>query len=385
MARLVLDRVSKRFRGEGGAIVRAVGSVSLTVEPGEWLVLVGPSGCGKTTLLRLVAGLEDPDAGAISLDGRPLAGVAPAQREAAMVFQNQALYPHLSVYENIALGLRIRKRPAAEIAARVGETLTLLGLDDCATRLPREISGGQAQRTALGRALVRRPKLFLLDEPLAGLDASLRGQLRAELGSLRRRLGVTTILVTHDQEEAMMLGRRIAVMREGLIEQVATPLELYRQPASRFVAGFFGSPPMTFLEGVFEQEGGVLRFQAVAAPVRLVPGGSVAATVAGFAGRRVVLGVRPEHVSLVPAGASPGHLGAIPVTVDLVQPAGADFWLHASIGACRLTARCAGSGPVPEPGPAWFLPDLDRLSFFDPASGASLATPPRPADGGGPG
>jgi multiple sugar transport system ATP-binding protein len=238
MAQVVFERLSKTFAGPSGAKVRALDSFSLTVEAGELLTLIGPSGCGKTTALRLLAGLETPDAGTLSLDGKVLNDVPPQDREVAMVFQSHALYPHLTARENLAFGLTLRRRPKSEIARRVGELAEMLGLGDCLERLPRELSGGQRQRVALGRALARRPKVLLLDEPLSSLDTPLRLQLRTELAKLHQTLRATWIYVTHDQGEAVTLGRRLAVMRDGALCQVDVPERIRQSPANEFVASF---------------------------------------------------------------------------------------------------------------------------------------------------
>ena len=244
MARVVLENVTKRFHGPNGQAVRAVEHACLVVEDKELVSLVGPSGCGKTTTLRLIAGLEGPDEGTISLNGKVVNASPPKEREVAMVFQSHALFPHLTAFENLALGLKLRRVPKSEVAARVRETAELLGIADCLERKPAELSGGQRQRVALGRALVRRPQLLLLDEPLSNLDAPLRRELRRELLQLHRELGLTTLLVTHDQAEALALGQRVAVMNDGVIEQTATPAELRARPATPFVSQFLDPNPI---------------------------------------------------------------------------------------------------------------------------------------------
>ena len=248
MARVVLEHLTKVFQGPRGEGIRAVDDASLTIGDKEFVVLVGPSGCGKTTTLRLIAGLEEATSGSVSIDGQPMKGVAPKERDVAMVFQNHALYPHMSAYENMAFGLKLRKLPQAEIQNRVKAAAEMLDLSNCLDRRPPALSGGQRQRVALGRAIVRRPKVFLFDEPLSNLDAQMRAQMRKEIAKLHARLAATMIYVTHDQVEAMTMGERIAVMKEGVIQQVAEPMNLYQHPASLFVAGFIGSPPMNFFE-----------------------------------------------------------------------------------------------------------------------------------------
>jgi len=261
VARVVIERLSKIFRGPKGESIRALEDVSLTIEEGQFLVVLGPSGCGKTTLLRLIAGLDEPTAGTISIAGRVVNQVPPKEREVAMVFQSPALYPHLTAHENMAFGLKLRHVPKAEIERRVQEAAELLGLTDCLQRPPMALSGGQRQRVALGRALVRRPAVFLLDEPLANLDPPLQAQLRTEISRLHHSPGATWIYVTHDQREAMMLGDRIAVLRQGIIQQVAEPMDLYRRPINMFVADFIGSPAINFLEGTLnlDKEGLIFR------------------------------------------------------------------------------------------------------------------------------
>src|SRR5436309_7043550 len=260
MARVVLENLSKRFTGPGGETIRALDKASLAIEERELLVLVGPSGCGKTTTLRLIAGLEEPTSGTVAIDGQVVNPVPPQDRDIAMVFQNYALYPHMSVYENMAFGLKLRKCPRAETDRRVKAAAELLGLTACLERKPQALSGGQRQRVALGRAIVRQPKVFLFDEPLSNLDPQMRAQMRAEISRLHRRLASTMIYVTHDPVEAMTLGERIAVMREGAIQQVAAPMELYRRPANLFVAGFIGWPPMNLFLGTVLEKGRALFF-----------------------------------------------------------------------------------------------------------------------------
>src|SRR5580693_5248102 len=261
MARLVLENVSKWFAGPRRENVGAVSRMQLSVEDHEFLVIVGPSGCGKTTTLRLIAGLETPDEGVIWLDGKSLAGVPPRDRDVAMVFQNHALLPHLTVFENLAFGLMLRRFPKDEIARRVRAAADMLSLTPLLERKPPALSGGECQRVALGRAMVRQPKVFLFDEPLSNLDAPMRLLLRGEIAALRRRAGAMMIYVTHDQAEAMALADRVAVMKDGALQQTSAPMELYCHPANRFVAGFIGSPPMNFFHGTLAQENGSIIFQ----------------------------------------------------------------------------------------------------------------------------
>jgi multiple sugar transport system ATP-binding protein len=281
MARIAIERVTKVFRGG----VVAVDDVSLEVGDGEFLVLVGPSGCGKTTLLRIVAGLEEVTDGEVIIGDALVTDMPPRDRDVAMVFQNYALYPHMTVSENLSIGLRLRRRPKAEVRDRVADVAHILGLDPLLERRPAELSGGQRQRVAMGRAMVREPQVFLMDEPLSNLDAKLRVQMRAELARIRDRVKTTTLYVTHDQVEAMTLGDRVAVMRDGVIQQLDTPQNLYRQPANLFVAAFIGSPSMNLLEARIEQGSVCFADQRIA-----LDGG---ADLRAYDGRTVVLGIRP--------------------------------------------------------------------------------------------
>jgi multiple sugar transport system ATP-binding protein len=335
MAEVKFENVSKVF--DGG--VRAVDNVSLTVEDGSLLVLVGPSGCGKSTTLRMVAGLEDITEGRIYIGGRLVNDVLPKDRDIAMVFQNYALYPHMSVYNNMAFGLKLRKYPRSEIDQRVREAADLLEIGALLERRPRELSGGQAQRVAVGRAIVRHPKVFLFDEPLSNLDAKLRVQMRVEIARLHDRLGATMIYVTHDQVEAMTLGSKVAVMKDGRLFQVDTPLGLYNHPAGRFVAGFIGSPPMNFLEGVLQREGGTVRFSSSDVSLTLPEG--LAGAVRSHVGKAVCLGVRPEniHDAAFFTGAHPDNVKVL--HTEVVEPLGAEtlVYLRSSVGGQDIVAR----------------------------------------------
>jgi len=318
MAEVRFQDVSKVY--DGG--VRAVNDVNLTVEDGSLLVLVGPSGCGKSTTLRMVAGLEEITEGSIYIGGERVNDVLPKDRDIAMVFQNYALYPHMSVYNNMAFGLKLRKYPREEIERRVRDAAELLEVTPLLKRRPRELSGGQAQRVAVGRAIVRHPKVFLFDEPLSNLDAKLRVQMRVEIARLHNRLGATMIYVTHDQVEAMTLGDRVAVMKDGYILQVDTPIELYNRPINRFVGGFIGSPPMNFIEGELAGGGGIARF--VSGDVNLPLPPRMAEAVAGYLGRRVLLGVRPEDIPDVSVSGAPKEDWVQTLHVEVVEPLGAE-------------------------------------------------------------
>ena len=335
MAEVRFENVCKVY--DGG--VRAVNDVNLTVEDGSLLVLVGPSGCGKSTTLRMVAGLEEVTQGSIYIGNRLVNDVLPKDRDIAMVFQNYALYPHMTVYNNMAFGLKLRKYARAEIEQRVSRAAELLEITPLLNRRPKELSGGQAQRVAVGRAIVRQPQVFLFDEPLSNLDAKLRVQMRVEIARLHERLGATMIYVTHDQVEAMTLGTKVAVMKDGFVQQVATPLELYNHPVNKFVAGFIGSPPMNFLEGRLQSSGGATRFAGEGVELGLTP--EVAAAVKGRAAQEVYLGIRPEdiHDAAYYPGAEPDK--ALQMLVDVVEPLGAEtlVYLQPPSGKQAIVAR----------------------------------------------
>ena len=332
MAKVSLRHVYKNF-GE----VKVVKDFNLDIADREFIVFVGPSGCGKSTTLRMIAGLEEISEGEIYIGDKLVNHVAPKDRDIAMVFQNYALYPHMNVYENMAFGLKLRKMPKAQIDKRVKEAAEILGLTNLLGRKPKELSGGQRQRVALGRAIVRDPAVFLMDEPLSNLDAKLRGQMRTELSKIHQRLQVTTIYVTHDQIEAMTMGDRIVVMKDGVIQQVAPPQELYDRPANLFVAGFIGSPAMNFLKGTLSADG--TTFDGGTFKITLA--GDLAAAAKPYAGKPVILGVRPEDVEADPAFIE-SHPGArVPATVEVVEPLGSEIYLHLSTGENSLTARVA--------------------------------------------
>jgi multiple sugar transport system ATP-binding protein len=344
---------------------RAVDRVSLGISDGELLVLVGPSGCGKSTLLRMVAGLEEVTEGQILIGPRVVNEVPPKDRDIAMVFQNYALYPHMSVLDNMAFGLRRRKVPETDVQRRVRDTARTLGLETYLDRKPRELSGGERQRVALGRAMVRDPQVFLFDEPLSNLDAKLRVQVRAEIKRLHQRVPATMIYVTHDQVEAMTLGDRIAVLRGGVLQQVADPFELYRRPANQFVAGFIGSPPINFFAATSRGEGGD---QWDASGVALHVPQPFAAHLSAWRGSRVILGIRPEDVGLVPLGSGVALSG----TVEVREPLGNEVLVHWSTPVGELVSRLTGDR-VPQVGERaeLHLP-YGKLHWFDPATERAL-------------
>jgi ABC-type sugar transport system ATPase subunit len=335
MSEVRLDGLRKLYDGAAGqrAARPAVDRLDLTFASGHLVVLVGPSGCGKSTTLRMVAGLEEPTDGRVWIDGRDVTRAPPAERDIAMVFQSYALYPHMTVFDNLAFALRIRKRPEAEIKARVEEVARSLDIHQFLARRPRALSGGQRQRVAIGRAVVRQPKVFLFDEPLSNLDAKLRGEMRREIARLHRAAATTSLYVTHDQVEAMTLADQIVVLKDGALQQVASPLEIYRAPANRFVAGFFGTPTMNFLE--LERAGDVARAAGVALP--LPP------AIAAAAGARVIAGARPEDVALAPGD---GRV-AIAGQVEVREVLGAEAVLHVTTAAGLLTVRADPREPHP--------------------------------------
>ncbi len=374
MGRLEIRGVSKSFPGE---IVAARG-VELTIEDGELFVIVGPSGSGKSTLLRLVAGLESLDSGSLWLDGRRIDELAPRDRDVAMVFQDQVLYPHLDVFENIAFGLRARGRPRAEIEEMVRGTAAVLGLSECLDRPPGTLSGGQRRRVSLARALVLRPKLFLFDEPFSGLDAPLRASTRAELAELRRRLKATMVLVTHDQAEALALGDRVAVLDGGRIVQVGRPLDLYERPVNRFVARFIGQPPMNLLPCLVAKEDRNLAIRIVnlddLGPWSISLAAPWASLLSDRGIPRVELGLRPEQVAIRPAAAY--SRGAFPPTgparVRRLEPIGHEALAVLEFGPYDLLARLPARTRF-RPGERVLVElDLPGASWFDSASGARL-------------
>ena len=349
MSKVSLQNVGKTYTDSKGQEVTAVSNVNIEVAEREFLVLVGPSGCGKSTTLRMIAGLEEISSGDISIEGRRVNDVPPKDRDIAMVFQSYALYPHMSVYDNMAFGLKLRKYPKAEIKRRVQEAASILGLEPYLERRPKALSGGQRQRVALGRAIVRQPKVFLFDEPLSNLDAKMRVQTRMELIRLHQRLQATMIYVTHDQVEAMTMGTRIAVMQGGLLQQIAPPLELYHSPRNLFVAGFLGSPPMNFVHGTLAREGDRLTFRE--------SGGQPVVTCdfrekehpayGAHVGKEVILGIRPEDITPIAAGAEArveaSGRAEFPAVIDIVEPMGAETNFYLQTGTHTLICRCQES------------------------------------------
>jgi multiple sugar transport system ATP-binding protein len=369
-ARVELRGVKKQY--PNGVV--AVHETDLTVEAGELVVLVGPSGCGKSTTLRMVAGLESISDGELSIGGRVVNDVAPADRDIAMVFQSYALYPHMTARENMAFALRLRKRPPGEVAERVNSAAATLGITELLERTPKQLSGGQRQRVAIGRAIVREPSVFLFDEPLSNLDAALRGEMRRELASLHRRLAATMLYVTHDQVEAMTLGDRIVVMHAGRIVQVGVPTDVYLHPRDTFVASFLGSPPMNLLAGTLERDGDQLGVRLTGAPdaVLLLP--RALAGVAETAGvSSVILGLRPEDGAAVAvddnASVSPGALTGV---VELVEPLGHQQLLHLRVGTIAVTVQGAARERPPLGAKVVLRADAKSLHLFDAGTGKAI-------------
>ena len=372
MAEIVLAGVTKEF--PGGAV--AVAALDLEVADGEFLVLVGPSGSGKTTVLRMVGGLEEATAGEIRIGGRDVTGLAPRDRDIAMVFQTYALYPHMTVAENMAFGLKLRKTPKDEIGRRVEETAALLGLSDLLQRKPRALSGGQRQRVAMGRAIVREPAAFLMDEPLSNLDAKLRVQMRAEITRLHHRLRTTTLYVTHDQTEAITMADRVAVMRDGALQQLDTPAALYENPVNLFVAGFIGSPAMNVVPArLTTADGRVFASfgdHRLAVPETVLAGRPGARPLVA-AGGEVALGIRPEDLEDAEFAAAAGADELLEVTVDLAEPLGAETIAHFdAVPGVPFTARLSPRTTVRAGRRVKLAVDVERLHLFDPVSGESL-------------
>ena len=390
MADIVLDHISKRF--PDGSL--AVSDFSLSIRDGEFVILVGPSGCGKSTTLNMIAGLEDISSGELLIGGSVVNSKSPKDRDIAMVFQSYALYPHMTVRENMGFALKLAKTPKGVINSKVEEAAQILDLTQHLDRKPAHLSGGQRQRVAMGRAIVRNPSVFLMDEPLSNLDAKLRVQMRTEVSRIQRRLGVTTVYVTHDQTEAMTLGDRVAVMRSGLLQQVGSPKELYDRPGNLFVAGFIGSPAMNFLAGTLEE--GKLRTSLGDFPLT----GRLRREVEqAKSGREVILGMRPENfedASLVPADARPHGL-TFPVTIDVVESMGSDVFVYFTSGrdtgvtstelqelardsgradtggsGDTIVARLDAATGVREGGEAQLWADARAVHVFDPSTGRNL-------------
>ncbi len=361
MAEVVLENVSKVYPGG----VKAVKNMNLKIENKEFFVLVGPSGCGKTTTLRMIAGLEEITEGEVRIGERVVNNVPPKDRDIAMVFQNYALYPHMTVYKNMAFGLKLRKYPKKEIDARVHEAARILGIEQLLDRKPKQLSGGQRQRVAVGRAIVRQPKAFLFDEPLSNLDAKLRVETRAELKKLHRKLQTTTIYVTHDQEEAMTLGDKVVVMMDGIVQQVDHPLKIYNKPVNRFVAGFLGTPPMNFFDGKIIFRNDDVYFDDGANKI-LLPA-AWRERLAKYKDKPMVLGVRPEHFFPKPEGDFAGKENFMMVKVEVFEPLGdkMDVYLASKVHphiVCRIDSKVK----VEENAEIPIYIDVNKVHVFEP-------------------
>ena len=360
MSEVILKNVCKVY--EGGN--KVVTDVNFTVNDKEFVVLVGPSGCGKTTTLRMIAGLEEISSGEILIDGKVVNFLQPKDRDIAMVFQNYALYPHMTVYENMAFGLKLKKVDKKEIDQRVKEAARILSLENYLDRKPKALSGGQRQRVAVGRAIVRKPKVFLFDEPLSNLDAKLRVQMRTEISKLHKQLGATMIYVTHDQTEAMTMGDRIVVMKDGIINQVDTPMNLYNNPVNKFVAGFIGSPAMNFIEGKVIEEN-ALKFTSSKSGLKLILSDNLAGKLKTFINQNIWLGIRPENILDTNDTLNEVNYNTIEVQLDLVEPMGSESYLYFTIDDVQFISRIT-CREIPTHGSKRKLKiENDKLQFFN--------------------
>ncbi len=359
MAQVSLQNVSKIYAGG----IRAVNNISLGIESREFMVLVGPSGCGKTSTLRMIAGLEEISEGSIYIGDRKVNQIPAKDRDTAMVFQNYSLYPHMTLFENMAFGLKLRKHPKHEIVERVNETAEILGIRHLLNRKPKEVSGGERQRAAVGRAIVRKPLVFLFDEPLSGLDAKKRLEMRAELHKLHIRLQTTIIYVTHDQVEAMTMGDRIAVINNGVLQQCDDPLSLYDHPNNKFVAGFIGSPPMNFMEGRIIRKESRLYFDEGSFKVKLVE--DMYKKIAPFTGKEIFLGIRPEDVydKLFVSEAPPENV--IRANCEVVEPLGSEVYIHLHSGRHTIVARVGAHNKPAVNQDMDLVLDMSKVHFFD--------------------
>ena len=362
MASLSLRQVGKIY--DGGVV--GAKDVNLEIEDKEFIILVGPSGCGKSTTLRMIAGLEEISEGELYIDDKLVNDVAPKDRDIAMVFQNYALYPHMTVFDNMAFGLKLRKVPKAVIKEKVQEAARILDIEHLLDRKPRALSGGQRQRVALGRAIVREPKVFLMDEPLSNLDAKLRVQMRAEITKLHRKLGTTVIYVTHDQTEAMTMGTRIVVMKDGYMQQCASPTELYDKPVNMFVAGFIGSPQMNFLEVTLSKEADGVYLSNDDLRIKLPEGKGQREELNDYFGKKVIMGIRPENIYEDEA-----HIASMPdslvdVEIDLTEMMGAETYLYLKVGETALTSRVNRRTTAQAGDKIKAAFDANKIHLFDP-------------------
>ncbi len=359
MAQVILEKITKKF----GDVI-AVNAIDLVIKDGEFMVLVGPSGCGKTTLLRMVAGLEELTSGTITIGDRVVNDVPPKSRDIAMVFQNYALYPHMNVFDNMAFALKLRKFPKEEIIKRVTDAANILGIEALLKRKPKQLSGGQRQRVALGRAMVRQPAVFLFDEPLSNLDAKLRVQMRTELAKLQFQLKTTSIYVTHDQVEAMTMGSKIAIIKDGALHQTGTPLDIYERPINYFVAGFIGSPPMNFFPGQIKHLDGHL--QIIADGIQVPLPDSYKAKLTDVKGDDFIFGIRPEHLHDAELYTIlKKETTVIKGMVDAVEPMGAESYVHATFGANKVVARVSPYTKATFGASVQLVLETDKIHIFD--------------------
>ena len=361
MASLSLKHINKTYPNG----FEAVKDFNLEIEDKEFIIFVGPSGCGKSTTLRMIAGLEDITSGELKIGDRVVNDVEPKDRDIAMVFQNYALYPHMTVYDNMAFGLKLRKVPKDQIDKMVREAAKILDLEPLLDRKPKALSGGQRQRVAMGRAIVRNPKVFLMDEPLSNLDAKLRGQMRIEISKLHQRLGTTIIYVTHDQTEAMTLGTRIVVMNAGIVQQVDTPQTLYDHPCNQFVAGFIGSPQMNFVDATCKVVGDKVYLVAGPSEIELPPAKAKKLIEGGYAGKTVVLGIRPEDVHDSQAFINNSADSVIESTIKVYELLGAEVFLYFDIEGTQMTARVNPRTTLRTGDKAVFALDMEKIHVFD--------------------
>jgi multiple sugar transport system ATP-binding protein len=359
MAQVSLKKISKIFPGN----IWAIRDINLGIENKEFVVLVGPSGCGKSTTLRIIAGLEEASEGDVYIGDQRVNDVPPKDRNIAMVFQNYALYPHMTVYENMAFGLRLRKYPKTEIETRVKEAATILSIEKLLNRKPRELSGGQRQRVAVGRAIVRKPLVFLFDEPLSNLDAKMRVQMRTEIKKLHIRLQTTMIYVTHDQTEAMTMGDKIVVMKDGHIQQIADPITLYDKPVNRFVAGFIGSPPMNFIKGTVIKKDGKLYFNEGRFHVKLID--SMAKTMSSYIDKEIIFGIRPEDIYDKLFVSDAPTENTIKATCEVIEPMGSEAYLYINTGKNSLVAKVGGHDKPAINQDMDLVFDMSKIHFFD--------------------
>jgi len=366
VAKVRFEHVKKVY--DGGIV--AVHDFTMEIEEREFVVMVGPSGCGKSTTLRMLAGLEEVSEGKIYIDNRIVNDVPPKDRDIAMVFQNYALYPHMTVFENMAFGLKLRKLPKQEISQRVNEAASILGLEDYLTRKPKALSGGQRQRVALGRAIVRKPRVFLFDEPLSNLDAKLRVQMRTEISKLHQRIGATMIYVTHDQIEAMTMADRIVLLKDGHIQQIDTPLQMYKHPQNEFVAGFIGSPAMNFFEGRIEK-GKTLCFVLGETKNRFVIQKNDTKRLAKYADREVLMGIRPEHIGVAPGSALKNVKNLLVASVEVLEPMGNELFLYftALPAGKRYVARTGSEVRTQVASSVPLILDMSNAHYFNKSNG----------------